>query len=77
MIRSYGTAGGYNMPITVNGKVKSDHPASVAELLTQLGLDPARVAVEYNRAILPATAFSTTPLKDADELEIVQFVGGG
>ena len=65
------------MPITVNGKEKTAHPASVAALLTELGLDPARVAVEYNRAILPAAAFVATALKDGDELEIVQFVGGG
>ena len=65
------------MPITVNGKLKSDIPASVAALLAELGLDPARVAVEHNRAILPAASFDTTTLKDGDELEIVQFVGGG
>jgi thiamine biosynthesis protein ThiS len=65
------------MTITVNGQPRTDVPANVAELLTSLGLDPARVAVEYNRAILPAAVFFTTHLKDGDELEIVQFVGGG
>lgn len=65
------------MPITVNGNTRSDFPTSVAELLAQLQLDPTRVAVEYNRAILPAAAFAATPLKDGDALEIVQFVGGG
>jgi len=65
------------MAITVNGKERNDHPASVADLLAQLGLDSTRVAVEYNRAILPAAVFASTPIQDGDELEIVQFVGGG
>lgn len=65
------------MAITVNGKPKNNIPASVADLLTQLDLDPARVAVEHNRAILPRDRFATTTLTDGDELEIVQFVGGG
>lgn len=65
------------MTITVNGKTISDVPADVAELLGQLGLNPARVAVEYNRNILTQEHFATTVLADGDELEIVQFVGGG
>lgn len=65
------------MTIIVNGKPKSDPAADVAGLLTQLDLDPARVAVEYNRNILAREYFATTALADGDELEIVQFVGGG
>lgn len=65
------------MNIFINGKEKNDAPANLAELLDQLGLDPARVVVEYNRNILPRDHFVTTALTDGDELEIVQFVGGG
>ncbi|HAD05052.1 MAG: thiamine biosynthesis protein ThiS [Desulfuromonadales bacterium GWD2_61_12] len=65
------------MTIIVNGTAKSDPAADVAGLLTQLGLDPARVAVEYNRNILARERFAATTLADGDELEIVQFVGGG
>ena len=65
------------MTIIVNGQPKCDAPADVAGLLAQLGLDPARVAVEYNRNILTRERFATTTLADGDELEIVQFVGGG
>lgn len=65
------------MTITVNGKTRIDVPASVADLLTQLRLDPARVAVELNLEILPRDRFAETALSDGDALEIVQFVGGG
>jgi len=65
------------MTIIVNGKPKTAPAADVAGLLTQLGLDPARVVVEYNRNILARERFAATALADGDELEIVQFVGGG
>jgi thiamine biosynthesis protein ThiS len=65
------------MPIIVNGQTRSDHPATVAALLAELGLDPIRVAVELNLEILPRDRFAATGLNDGDTLEIVQFVGGG
>ncbi|AMV71427.1 hypothetical protein JCM30471_32640 [Desulfuromonas carbonis] len=66
------------MQIIANGK-PVDIPAgsSVASLLAALGLDPARVAVERNRAIVPRAAFAATLLAEGDQVEIVQFVGGG
>ncbi len=50
---------------------------SVAELLTRLGLDPARVAVERNRAVMPRATISAVTVSQGDEYEIVRFVGGG
>ena len=62
----------------VNGK---NHPyaagMTVQSLLTLLGHDPLRVAVEKNGKIVPRARFADEPLGDADMLEIVQFVGGG
>ena len=65
------------MPIIVNGQPRTDVPANISQLLAQLGLDPNRVAVEYNLNILPRERFDVTLLSDGDQLEIVQFVGGG
>lgn len=65
------------MTITVNGQPRTDVPANINQLLAQLGLDPSRVAVEYNLSILPRERFDATILSDGDQLEIVQFVGGG
>jgi len=66
------------MQLIINGKAR-DFPTtfSVAELLNQLGLTCGRVVVELNRNILAADHHSTTPLKNGDSLELIQFVGGG
>jgi thiazole synthase len=42
-----------------------------------LGLDPAKVAVERNLAIVPRSTLADVQLADGDRLEIVHFVGGG
>jgi thiamine biosynthesis protein ThiS len=42
-----------------------------------LGLNPGRVAIEYNLEILPRTKWDETRVTAGDRLEIVQFVGGG
>lgn len=50
---------------------------TVLELLHQLELDPARVAVEMDRRILKKASWAETPLHAGAQIEIVQFVGGG
>ena len=50
---------------------------TVSELLAQLQVDARRVAVEHNLVVLKRNAFDTTRLSDDDEVEIVNFVGGG
>jgi len=50
---------------------------SVRALLDHLGLNPGRVAIEYNLEILPKTKWEETRVAPGDRLEIVQFVGGG
>ena len=66
------------MRLTVNGEMR-DAPdkATVADLLASLGIDGRRVAVERNREIAPKSLWGEILLADGDELEIVQFVGGG
>jgi sulfur carrier protein len=51
--------------------------SGVADLLSDLKLPAERVAIELNRSILPRSKWSETVLNAGDELEIVQFVGGG
>jgi thiamine biosynthesis protein ThiS len=46
-------------------------------LLASLGIDRRKVAVERNREIVPKSAFEGVVLAPGDQLEIVQFVGGG
>jgi thiamine biosynthesis protein ThiS len=64
--------------ITLNGeRFELDHKVSIAELLSKLDIDPRRVAVEHNLAILKRHTFSDVVLGDGDTVEIVNFVGGG
>ena len=53
------------------------HGASVADLVSSLGLGPRRIAVEVNRAIVSRADYGATLLNDGDTIEIIHFVGGG
>ena len=52
-------------------------PLTVGALLAQLDLDARRVAVEHNLLVVKRAAFADTPIREGDEVEIVNFVGGG
>lgn len=47
------------------------------QLLTQLGMNPRLVAVEYNGEILHRQFWDQTAVREGDRLEIVTIVGGG
>lgn len=47
------------------------------DFLTQIGLNPRLIAVEYNGEILHRQYWATTQLQNGDRLEIVTIVGGG
>ena len=49
----------------------------MAELVEQLGLGKAAVAVEVNREVVPRRAHAQTPLREGDRIEVVTLVGGG
>lgn len=63
--------------ITVNGDAHQTSAATIAELVKELALDPAKVAVERNTEIVPRSTLGEAALGDGDVLEIVHFVGGG
>ena len=66
------------MTITLNGDpFELSGPLTVTELLRHLEIDARRVAVEHNITVLKRTAFDETIVRDGDEVEIVNFVGGG
>ena len=59
------------------GTVELERPTTVTALLSQLEIDPRRVAVEHNIVVLKRSAFDDTLLQEGDQVEIVNFVGGG
>ncbi len=66
------------MRLTVNGELfETSTPATITELLRELGIEPGKVAVEVNLSIIRKTDYTTFKLNDGDKVEIVNFVGGG
>ena len=66
------------MRVYVNGESREvrGNP-SLAELITELDLPAARIAVEVNREVVRRGEWANTMLRDDDKIEIVHFVGGG
>ncbi len=67
------------LSLVVNGEPRAfaAERLTVAELLERLGQSGRRVAVEVNRRIVPRARHGEHLLAAGDEVEIVQFVGGG
>ena len=65
------------MELRVNGENKVFDTSVLIDVISSMGLEPSRVAVELNGTIVPRSEFRDTELKDGDSLEIVHFVGGG
>ena len=66
------------MTIKLNGDPHDiPQPLSVSALLATLAIDARRVAVEHNLAVVKKAAYDTSIVRDGDEVEIVNFVGGG
>lgn len=71
-----------SLTLTLNGESRifegpADGPMSVSALVSGLGLDTRKVAVERNEEIVPRSRYSETSLASGDRLEIVHFIGGG
>ena len=66
------------MKVFVNGEARElGRAPSLAELITELDLPAARIAIELNREVVRRSDWDSTMLKDDDRIEIVHFVGGG
>ena len=65
------------MRISVNGEERETAARDIAALVAELDLDPRKVAVELNLAIVPRSLHAGTVLSEGDRVEVVQFVGGG
>ena len=50
---------------------------SLLEFLKRNGYASDKIAVELNGEIVPRSKYASVILKDADNLEVVCFVGGG
>ena len=66
------------MTIRLNGEPHEiAGPVTISALLADLNVDPRRVAVEHNLVIVKRDRYDSVMIGDGDEIEIVNFVGGG
>jgi thiamine biosynthesis protein ThiS len=64
--------------VYINGESKEvQGTPTLAELITQLDLPAARIAVELNREVVRRSDWGNTMVHEDDRIEIVHFVGGG
>ena len=67
-----------SVTILLNGAPREvPGPVTVSALLDVLEIDGRRVAVEHNRVVVKRAAFGATEVHEGDEIEVVNFVGGG
>ena len=66
------------MQLVINGESQQlEAVGTVAQLVEKLALDMRKIAIERNAEIVPRSTYQETVLCDGDQIEIVQFIGGG
>jgi sulfur carrier protein len=66
------------LKIRVNGDpLEVDGELTILQLLERLAVDPRRVAVEHNLTIVKRDRYASATIGEGDQIEIVNFVGGG
>jgi sulfur carrier protein len=66
--------------LQINGTSRAlevEQPSTLEQVLSHLGVQFDRIAVEHNGLIVARTAWAQTDVTPDDRLEIVHFVGGG
>lgn len=66
------------MRVQINGEERSvEQGWALTRLLEELGFAGARIAVEVNEEVVPASRHADTVLAAGDRIEIVHAIGGG
>jgi sulfur carrier protein len=66
------------LQLKVNGADRRfPSPLTVSTLISELGIEGKRVAIERNGEIVPRSRYGEVQLADGDRLEVVVAVGGG
>jgi thiamine biosynthesis protein ThiS len=67
--------------LKINGKEQifpdNKMPATVADLLCQLGVDSTTIVAEFEGQIIERKNFATTILSAGQNIELIRFVPGG
>lgn len=66
------------MKVRLNGEPYDARPGmTLGDLLAELNLAGAKVAVAVNGSVAPRTSHSQRQLAEGDEVEVIQAVAGG
>ena len=66
------------MKIIVNGEeISLPKGSNIQDLITQLGYENKRIAIESNEAIIPKSKHQSYLLESLDRVEVINAVGGG
>jgi thiamine biosynthesis protein ThiS len=66
------------LTIRVNGEpLEIAGPITISALLADLKVDSRLVAVEHNLIVVKRDKYTSVVINEGDEVEIVNFVGGG
>jgi thiamine biosynthesis protein ThiS len=66
------------LTIRLNGEPREiAGPMTISALLADLNIDSRLVAVEHNLIVVKRDKYDSVVVGDGDEVEIVNFVGGG
>jgi thiamine biosynthesis protein ThiS len=64
--------------VYLNGDSKDlAESSTLLDLVNELNLPSARIAIELNRSVVRRREWENTTLNENDRIEIVHFVGGG
>ena len=63
--------------VKINGEQFDFAGRNILDVVTELGYERSRIAVERNEEIVPKATYEETLLEDGDVVEVVSFVGGG
>ena len=66
-----------NIAIQLNGEQRSVAAQSLADLVTELGLEQRMIAIERNLEVVPKSEYDATRLQEGDRIELVHMIGGG
>ena len=68
----------HGLLIQLNGDSREVFEGAVlSDLVHELSLAPARIAIEVNQRVVRRDQWERTALAEGDRIEIVHFVGGG
>jgi len=65
------------MKINLNGKPVAINSLSLLDLVAEQGLNPKSLIAEYNYEVVQQELWGNIRIKDKDNIELLNFVGGG